>query len=134
MRLLKDKVVVITGASRGIGEGIARVFAAEQPKLVLCGRDKKRLQKVAKSLPLPKSHVNTVIADITRASGMKKIIDTAYKRHGVIDVFINNAGVGARKNLLDTTEEDYDLTMDTNLKAVFYSFKMLLPYVKASPA
>ncbi|MEW6412078.1 MAG: SDR family oxidoreductase [Candidatus Zixiibacteriota bacterium] len=127
MRSLKDKVVVITGASRGIGEGIARVFAAEHPKLVLCGRDKERLQKVAKSLPLPRSHVSTVIADITRASGMKKIIDAAYKRHGVIDVFINNAGVGARKNLLDTTEEDYDLTMDTNLKAVFYSFKMLLP-------
>ncbi len=130
MRSLKDKIIVITGASRGIGEGIARVFAAEQAKLVLCGRHKERLERVAKSLALPKSHVYTVTADITRASGIKKIVNAAYKKFGVIDVFINNAGVGARKNLVDTSEKEYDLMMDTNLKAVFFSLKELLPRMR----
>ncbi|TFH57887.1 MAG: SDR family oxidoreductase, partial [Candidatus Zixiibacteriota bacterium] len=86
-----------------------------------------RLDKVAKSLNLPKSHLTTVVADITRASGMKKIVNTAYKKFGAVDVFINNAGVGARKSLMDTSEKEYDLTMDTNLKAVFHSFRELLP-------
>lgn len=127
MQSVKDKVVVITGASKGIGEGIARVFAEHQPRLVLCGRNKQRLDKVAKALNLPKGHVLTISADITKAAGMKKIVTTAYKKFGVVDIFINNAGVGVSIDIVHTTEREYDITMDTNLKAVFYSFKELLP-------
>ena len=127
MQSINNKVVVITGASKGIGEGIARLFAAEQARLVLCGRNKTRLDKVSKSLNLSNDRATTVVADITKATGMKKIVAAAYKKFGVVDIFINNAGVGARQSIMDTTEKEYDLTMDTNLKAVFYSFKELLP-------
>jgi short-subunit dehydrogenase len=127
MRSVKDKVVVITGASKGIGEGIARLFAAEQARLILCGRNGSRLNAVARSLKLPEDHVTTVVADVTRRAGMKKIINTAYRKHGVIDIFINNAGVGVQETILKTTEKEYDLTMGTNLKAIFYCFKELLP-------
>lgn len=130
MRSIKNKVVVITGASRGIGEAIARVFAAEGTRLLLCGRNKPRLEKVAKSLQLPRADVATVLADITKAAGMKKIIAAAYKKFGVIDIFINNAGVGAGKAISQTTEREYDLMMDTNLKSVFYCFKELLPRMR----
>ena len=58
---------------------------------------------------------------------MKKIVETAYKKFGVVDIFINNAGVGVRKTVLDTTEQDFDTVMDTNLKAVFFSFKEIIP-------
>lgn len=130
MRSIKDKVVVITGASRGIGEAIARVFAAEHTRLVLCGRNKLKLEKVAKSLNLPKASLVTVIADVSKPAGMKKIISAAYRKFGVIDIFINNAGVGAKKTIADTTEREYDLMMDTNLKSVFYCFKELLPRMR----
>lgn len=130
MRSIKNKVVVITGASRGIGEAIARVFAAEQTRLVLSGRNKQRLEKVARSLQLPGNQVVTVIADVTTSAGMRKIINTAYRKFDVIDIFVNNAGVGAKKNITDTTEKEYDLMMDTNLKSVFYCFKELLPRMR----
>ncbi len=127
MQSVKDKVVVITGASKGIGEGIARLFAAEQARLVLCGRNKTRLDQISRSLNIPKDGIATVVADITKAAGMKKIVNAAYKKFGVVDIFVNNAGVGARKSIMDTSEKEYDLMLDTNLKAVFYSFKELLP-------
>jgi len=127
MRSIKDKVMVITGASRGIGAGIARLFAEEQAKLVLCGRDQQRLKEVAESLPIPKANRLTVAVDITKKTGMKKIVEAAYKKYGVVDIFINNAGVGARKLLVDLTEREFDAVMAVNLKAVFYSFKEIIP-------
>ncbi len=127
MRSIQDKVVVITGASKGIGAAAARLFAAEQARLVLCGRNKPRLEKVARSLDVPSSRVVTVVADVSKLAGMRKIIGTAYRKYGVVDIFINNAGVGLRDSVINTTEKEYDLMMNTNLKAVFYSFKELLP-------
>ncbi|UCC45176.1 MAG: SDR family oxidoreductase, partial [Candidatus Zixiibacteriota bacterium] len=127
MRSLKDKIIVITGASRGIGAGIARLMAEEQAKLVLCGRDKKRLNRVAASLNLSTGNYMTVTADISRASGMSKIINGAYKKFGRVDVFVNNAGVGINKLFIRTSEKEFDTLFKTNLKSVFYCFKELLP-------
>ncbi len=130
MRALDGLVVVITGASRGIGAEMARQFAAEKAKLVLCGRNEKALNDVVASLPLPETERIIVIADLTSADGMKKVVDTAYEKFGVIDIFINNAAVGVRKDISLTTEEEYRLTFDTNVKAVFHSFQELLPRMK----
>lgn len=130
MRNVKGKVIVITGASRGIGEAIARAFAAEQTRLVLCGRDRTSLEKVAKSLKLPKDSVATVLADVSTRAGMRKIVNAAYRKFGVVDIFINNAGVGGHRAITDTTEKEYDLMMDTNLKAVFHCFKELIPRMR----
>lgn len=130
MRSVRGRVVVITGASRGIGAATARVFAKEQAKLILCGRDKKALTGVVSSLKLPKSDYVAVIADITKASGMKKIVNAAFKKFGVIDIFVNNAGVGVRKDIVLTTEKEYELTFDTNVKAIYYSLKELIPRLK----
>lgn len=127
MRSLTDKVIVITGASRGIGAGIARLFAAEKPKLVLCARSRKDLISVAKSINLPKKDVLIIAADVSKPMGMRKIVSVAFKKFGRVDVFINNAGVVTHKTINDFTEKDYDTTFNTNLKSVFYCFKFLLP-------
>jgi short-subunit dehydrogenase len=131
MKDLKDNVIVITGASRGIGADMARAFAQEGCKLLLCGRDLHELDKVADSTGLAGSDVNVIAADIRKAAGMKNIVDTAYSTFGRVDVFVNNAGVGYMKPAVETTEEEYDNTFDTNLKAVFLSFKELIPRMKA---
>lgn len=130
MRNLKDKTVVVTGASRGIGAEIARAFAGENCKLVLCGRDKELLKEVAASCELPKKSITTIIADVRKPAGMKKIVDTAYKKFGRVNIFVNNAGVGYRRSIVEVAEAEYDTTFDTNLKAVFLSFKELIPRMK----
>jgi NADP-dependent 3-hydroxy acid dehydrogenase YdfG len=127
---VKGKVVVITGASRGIGAAIARLFAREKAKLVLCGRDRKALTEVAASLGLPKTDYLTVLADVTKAAGMKSLVNAAYKKFRVIDIFVNNAGVGVRKDVVLTSEKEYDLTFNTNVKAIYYSFRELIPRMK----
>ncbi len=104
MRSISGKVVVVTGASKGIGEAIARAFAAQQTKLILCGRNRTRLSKVARSLDVPKDHVAIVVYDIMKAAGMRTVVKAALKQFGAIDIFVNNAGVGAQKGILDTTE------------------------------
>ncbi len=131
MKNLKDHVIVITGASRGIGAEMARAFAKEGCKMLLCGRDLGDLDKVANSTGLSGSDVNVISTDIRTAEGMKEIVDTAYNVFGRVDVFINNAGVGYKGSGADTTEKEYDTTFDTNVKAVFFSFKELIPRMKA---
>ena len=122
MRTLKDKVVVITGASRGIGAAIARHMAVEQARLIICGRNKKNLQEVASSLNLSRGNYVVVTADVAKASGMRKIVKTGYERFGQVDVFINNAGVGMNKLFVRTSEKEFDTIFKTNLKSVFYCF------------
>jgi len=129
VRSISGKVVVVTGASKGIGEAIARAFAAKQTRLVLCGRNRSRLDKITRALKMPKGHVATVVADVMKAAGMRMIVKAALKQFGAIDIFVNNAGVGTHKNILNTTEREYDLMMDTNLKAIFYSFKEVIPFM-----
>jgi len=130
MTSIEGKIIVITGASKGIGAEIARVFAKENAILVLCGRDKEKLENVARSLNLPEDHIMTIVSDISNNKGMKNIIDETYKIFGAIDIFINNAGVGITKKIEDTSEEEFDTIFNTNLKAVFYCFKELLPKMK----
>ncbi|MBD3403999.1 SDR family NAD(P)-dependent oxidoreductase [candidate division GN15 bacterium] len=127
MQSLSDKVVVITGASKGIGAGIAETLASENPRLVLVARKKADLQKVADRLDLPKKQVAIVPADVSKTAGMRKIVNTAYRKFGRVDIFINNAGVGIMKPIVEMTEKEYDLTMNTNLKSIFLSFKEVIP-------
>ncbi|MEW5795041.1 MAG: SDR family oxidoreductase [Candidatus Zixiibacteriota bacterium] len=130
MRDLADKTVVITGASRGIGASIALAFAREKCRLVLCGRDRERLGKVAEAADLPRSRVLTVTADISKPAGIKRIVASAVRKYGRIDVFINNAAIGYWKAVSDTTQEEFDHTFNTNLRAVFLSFRELIPLMK----
>lgn len=130
MRSLSGMTVVVTGASRGIGAGIAHLFAREKCRLVLCGRDQKRLDDIAASLDLPESDMAAVSCDIRRMSGMKKIVDTAWQKFGGIDIFVNNAGIGGSGPITEISPEEFDDVFDTNLKSVYYCFRELLPRLK----
>jgi len=127
MRSLKDKVVVITGGSRGIGAAIAAEFAKEKCKLVLCGRDRETLHETGRALKMAKASLQMVTSDISRPAGVHKIIDEAYEKFGRIDIFVNNAGVGGFKPLVDTSDEEFAYTIDVNLMAPYHAIKALLP-------
>jgi len=119
MQSIKNKVVVITGASRGIGAAIARHFAHEQTKLVLCGRDQKALNEVKQYISDNNTECITISGDIRTHSGIAKIVSESIKFFNTIDIFINNAGVGFKGDINSTSEEDFDKIIETNLKSVF---------------
>jgi meso-butanediol dehydrogenase / (S,S)-butanediol dehydrogenase / diacetyl reductase len=112
---LQGRVVLITGATGGIGEACARRLGASGARLVLTDMDRARVEKLAADL----GQVG-VEADVTRAADVERVLDSAYRSFGRVDVLFNNAGVIQAKPILDVTPADWDRIMDVNLKAVFF--------------
>jgi NADP-dependent 3-hydroxy acid dehydrogenase YdfG len=122
-----EKVIVVTGASAGIGAAFAQLAGQKGARLVLAARREAELQQVAaQSGP----EVLTVVADVTRRADVERIRDQALQRFGHIDVWINNAGRGITRAAADLTDDDIDQTMLINLKAPLYGAQAVLPHMK----
>ncbi len=130
MITLENKVVVVTGASKGIGSAIAEAFAAEGARVALIARTKPALDSVLKGLPGGKKRHMALKADIRKQADIKRIISETKKRFKRIDIWINNAGVGAHRPITETTDREYDIIMDTNVRGVFYSMRLLIPFFR----
>ncbi len=126
---IRDKVIVITGASSGLGEAAARHLAAEGARVVLGARRLDRLHALAQELALPDGAV--VATDVTSASQVQRLVDGAVALHGRIDVLINNAGLMPHSLLAHGRIEDWDRMIDVNLKGVLYGIAAALPHMKA---
>ncbi|XP_056607885.1 dehydrogenase/reductase SDR family member 7B [Triplophysa dalaica] len=117
---VQDKVVVITGASSGLGKECARLFHAAGARLILCGRDQKRLQEVVDELtaiPCGKMRTYapcTVTFDLSNTALVARAAEDILKCHGHVDVLINNAGISYRGNILDTHVSVQRDVMETN--------------------
>jgi short-subunit dehydrogenase len=122
---MKDKVIVITGASSGIGEALAKACAARGAKLVLVARREAELKAVANPL-----NAKFVVADVTKRSDNDRVRDHALEAFGRIDAFVANAGRGITKSVADLTESDVDDMMTTNFKSVLYGVQSVLPHMK----
>lgn len=112
------KVVVVTGASRGIGEGIARRFAAEGATVAVAANEE-RVHGVAGALRQCGANVSSHIVDVTDVGQVTELYDSLAREHGRIDVSVQNAGVITIKPLAELTEREWDLVMDVNTKGVF---------------
>ncbi len=130
MRSLTDKVVVVTGASRGIGAAIAKHFVSEGAIVVFAARNKTRLQRSFKNSAAMKERSLIISGDVSSGRHMKKMISQTVKQFGRIDIFVNNAGIGTHKPVERVSEKDFDTIMNTNLKAVYLSFRELIPLYK----
>ena len=115
MAQLDSRVVLITGAARGIGAAAARRLAADGARVVLADVDGPSVDKLAAELEGVAVH-----ADVTQARDISRMIDEAYQRCGRLDVLFNNAGVIRVQPMLDVTEAEWDRVMSVNLKAVFF--------------
>ena len=129
MQGIKDKVVVITGASSGLGEATARHLAPLGAKLVLGARRKGRLEALARNLSLPKDAV--VETDVRKAADVKRLVDQAVSSHGRIDVLLNNAGVMPLSLLEAVKLDEWDRMVDVNIKGVLYGIAAALPHMIA---
>ena len=126
---IEGKVVVITGASSGLGEAAARRLARDGARLVLGARRLERLQTLADELSLGRSAA--VEIDVTQVEQVKQLVDHAVETHGRIDVIINNAGLMPHSPLERGKVEDWDRMIDVNIKGVLYGIAAALPYMKA---
>lgn len=125
---IRDKVVVITGASSGLGEAAARLLAKEGAKLVLGARRLDRLQALAGELSLGKDAI--VQTDVSDVGQVRRLVDHAVKMHGRVDVIINNAGLMPHSPLERGKVEDWDRMIDVNIKGVLYGIAAALPHMK----
>lgn len=126
---IHGKVVVITGASSGLGEAAARRLAKDGAKLVLGARRLDSLQALAKELGLgPEAAVQT---DVTKRDEVKALVDGAVKAHGRVDVILNNAGLMPQSLLERGKVDEWDRMIDVNIKGVLYGIHAVLPHMKA---
>ncbi|UVK51494.1 SDR family oxidoreductase [Mesorhizobium sp. AR02] len=125
---IKGKVVVITGASSGLGEAAARLLAKEGAKLVLGARRLDRLEALAAELSLGKDAI--MQTDVTDVGQVRRLVDHAVKTHGRVDVIINNAGLMPHSPLERGKVEDWDRMIDVNIKGVLYGIAAALPHMK----
>ncbi|MFG1402463.1 SDR family oxidoreductase [Xanthobacter sediminis] len=126
---IAGKVVVITGASSGLGAATARHLAAEGARLVLGARRLDRLQALAGELGLPAAAA--VATDVTDSAQVKHLVDTAVALHGRLDVILNNAGLMPHSPLERGKIEDWERMIDVNLKGVLYGIAAALPHMTA---
>lgn len=129
---LKDRSVLITGGSKGIGKGIARVFAKAGCKVLITARHEDQAKATAAELSGAGGTVAAFAADVTDYKAMQKAADFAVKTHGGLDVLCANAGIFPQVQIEDMSDETWDVTVDTNLKGTFLSVKACLPALKKS--
>ncbi len=119
MLMLKDKVAIITGASRGIGRAIALALAAQGAKVVASGRNVEALEILAAEIRAQGGEVATHAGDVALEADANQLIDQAVTAFGRIDILVNNAGITRDGLLLRMKSEDWDAVLDTNLKGAF---------------
>lgn len=127
---IEGKVVVITGASSGLGEATARLLSAQGASIVLGARRIDRLQTLADELTGSGGKALARATDVTDAAQVKRLVDVAVQTYGRVDVMIHNAGIMPRAPLERLTIDDWDRTIDVNIKGVLYGIAAALPYMQ----
>jgi 3-oxoacyl-[acyl-carrier protein] reductase len=129
MNNLKDKVIIITGASKGIGRITAQKLSEYKPKLVLVSRNLLELEKVRETLDLDIKNVLLLEANIAIEKDCKHIIDETILKFGTIDILINNAAKFNRAKVIDLKVQDFDRVWNTNIRGAFMLTKFALQYM-----
>jgi NADP-dependent 3-hydroxy acid dehydrogenase YdfG len=125
---LNGKVAVITGASSGIGAGIAQAFAQQQMNVVLGGRNEQRLKEVASSIQEDTQvQVRTFVVDVTKNDEVNNLVNFAQEQFGKIDVLVNSAGQMLSSTVTDGDVDAWDTMLDVNVKGMLYGINAVLP-------
>jgi NADP-dependent 3-hydroxy acid dehydrogenase YdfG len=131
---IEGKVLVITGASSGLGEPTARHLSAQGASVVLGARRQDRIQALARELTGSGGKAIAVITDVTHREQVKNLVDAAVQSHGRIDVMIDNAGLMPQASLERLKIDEWDRMIDVNIKGVLYGIAAALPYMKQQKA
>lgn len=130
--LLKDKVIVISGGTKGIGAGIAIKAAEQGAKIVIGGRDKCAAEKILDTIHAQNGEAIFVSVDLHRVEDCERLFKEAIKIYHKIDGYVNYAGVTYFSSILECDESTYDEIFDINMKAAFFCIKNAIKYMKGS--
>ena len=130
--MLKGKVAVITGGTRGIGFATAKKFLENEAKVVLLGSKQETVEKAIKELKQMNSNYDVIgfYPNLSSKEEMNELFKKVKKIYGRIDILINNAGISSKTKIEDYTEEEYDNIVNLNIRSVFNCSKEIIPYLK----
>ena len=131
---IKDKIVVVTGASSGLGEATARLLTAQGATVVLGGRRADRLQSLAKDIEARGGTALAVATDVTQPEQVKALVESAVRTYGRIDVMINNAGLMPQAPLDQLKVDEWERMIDVNIRGVLYGIAAALPHMQRQKA
>ena len=136
MNLVKQTdgyTAIVTGSTRGIGKETALLLLKNGMNVIISSKSQdsvdNAIQEIYLKFPSKKENILGLKCDISKNSDVKSLVDISIKRFGKIDILVNNAGIVYYKNIIDTTEEEWDKTIDTNLKGAFLVTKEVLPHM-----
>jgi len=124
--IVKDKAVIVTGASEGIGKAVAEALAGKGAKLVLAARSEDKIRALAEKLP----GATAVRADMRKADDVKALVETAIRIHGRVDILINNAGQGMYGPVEGIDIELYKSMMELNVYAPLRAMQLVIPHMR----
>ena len=127
---LKDKVAIVTGGARGIGQAISELFAKEGATVIILDLLSQG-QEVAEGIKAKGGKAEFHSVSVTDKKAIEGLFSTIHKRYGKIDILINNAGITRDRTLEKMSEEEWDAVIDVNLKGVFLCTQAVIPYMKA---
>ena len=128
---LQGKAAIVTGAGRGIGKGIAAVFAKEGARVLVVNRSADAGQATTEEIVAAGGEASFLQANVKNRADMERMAATCIERYGAIDILCANAGVFPTSHIVDMTDEVWDDVLDTNLKGVFYGIRACIPQMKA---
>lgn len=125
-----EKIIVVTGASRGIGREIAKTLSRENNKVIACYNNSEKEATILKEeLEKENKKIDIIKGDISKREDCKKIVEYVINKYKKIDVLINNAGISTYNLFTDITDEEWDRTINTNLNSVFYMSQETVKYM-----
>lgn len=128
MESLKDKVIIIMGASSGIGEATVRKIAEKGGKQVIAARREDKLKAIADSLP--DAEIRYMAADVSKYEDVEKVVKLAVDTYGLVDVIFNNAGIMPTGNLIEAHREEWKKMLDINIMGVLNGISAVLPIMQ----
>jgi len=129
--MLEDKVVLVTGASQGLGRALALAFAREGASLVVNSRSEGPLRSVVEEIEGSGAEALAVAADVSESADVERLVDAAVERFGRIDVLVNNAGLlGPRVAIENYPEDEWRKVVDANLTGLFLVSKAAIPHLR----
>lgn len=126
---LRDQTAVVTGGGKGIGRATCLALAREGADIVVVARTERDIRETARMVEKEGRRALAVSTDIRIEEDVENMVSEAMDVFGRIDILVNNAGVAYRKYMVDTSREEYENIMDTNVKGMFFCTKYSLPYL-----
>jgi NAD(P)-dependent dehydrogenase (short-subunit alcohol dehydrogenase family) len=114
------QIVLISGASRGIGRGIAEGFVQRDAQVIITGRNAESIERTAAEISSDSKAVRPLVCDVSQVASIRAAVESVQQEFGKIDTLVNVAGINLRKPAIDYTEQEYDAIVDINLRGAFF--------------